>query len=198
MYVFFIQTGFFDKQIIFNQQKANIMKKTVLIFLCLAAFAVFTAEGSNFSRNGVGITGVQPTFEKRDLVINLGIGLPSSPQGTMGIPPVTASVEYGLIDNMFTENLNLGIGGIFGLQTYTDWGESHASLFFGVRAAVHYPLVENFDVHAGLMTSLRTNPNKVIPGVYIGGRYYFSDSFGVMAEVGYGITFLNVGVAFKF
>jgi len=32
---------------------------------------------------------------------------------------------------------------------------------------------------------------------YLGGRYYINDKFGVMAELGYGIAYLNIGVALR-
>jgi len=32
---------------------------------------------------------------------------------------------------------------------------------------------------------------------FIGGRYYFKDNLAVMAELGYGIAYLNIGVALK-
>ena len=34
--------------------------------------------------------------------------------------------------------------------------------------------------------------------IYVGGRWYFTDSFAAMLELGYGIAWLNIGVAFKF
>jgi hypothetical protein len=33
---------------------------------------------------------------------------------------------------------------------------------------------------------------------FVGGRYYFTDKFAGMLELGYGITYLNIGVALKF
>jgi hypothetical protein len=32
---------------------------------------------------------------------------------------------------------------------------------------------------------------------FVGGRYYFNDNLAAMAELGYGIAYLNIGVAFK-
>lgn len=179
------------------------MKRTLLISLIFAAFCNFSALGNNFSTGQGGISDVAPTFEKGDFVINVGIGFGRAPLGSTGIPPVSVSGEYGLIQDLFTENLHLGIGGILGIQTYTTThflhgSETHLSLSFLARAAVHYPLVDDFDVHAGLVTGFRTNPNRMIVGTYIGGRYYLNESFALMAEVGYGITYINLGVAFKF
>jgi hypothetical protein len=33
---------------------------------------------------------------------------------------------------------------------------------------------------------------------FIGGRYYFIENLALMAELGYGVAYLNVGIAFKF
>jgi len=33
---------------------------------------------------------------------------------------------------------------------------------------------------------------------YIGGRYYFTDNLAGMIELGYGIAYLNIGIALKF
>ena len=44
------------------------------------------------------------------------------------------------------------------------------------------------------------NPDQNLYDTYIsfvGARYYFSDSFGVYAELGYLLNFLNMGVTFK-
>jgi hypothetical protein len=37
----------------------------------------------------------------------------------------------------------------------------------------------------------------LIYGGFIGARYYFRDSFGVMGEAGYGLTYLTLGISLK-
>ncbi len=37
----------------------------------------------------------------------------------------------------------------------------------------------------------------IVP-VYVGARYYVTDKLGIMAELGYGVSVLNVGVSYKF
>jgi hypothetical protein len=34
--------------------------------------------------------------------------------------------------------------------------------------------------------------------VYVGGRWYFTENFGVFAEAGYGVAFLTLGASFRF
>ena len=41
------------------------------------------------------------------------------------------------------------------------------------------------------------NASSFVWSIYVGGRYYFTDSFAAMLELGYGIAWLNIGVAFK-
>jgi hypothetical protein len=33
---------------------------------------------------------------------------------------------------------------------------------------------------------------------FVGGRYYFTDNFAAMLELGYGATYGNIGIAYKF
>jgi hypothetical protein len=49
-----------------------------------------------------------------------------------------------------------------------------------------------------LGTTFTANSSSFAWSFFVGGRYYFTDSFAVMAELGYGIAWLNIGVAFKF
>jgi hypothetical protein len=92
----------------------------------------------------------------------------------------------------------------------------------GVRSAYHYNGInsDKFDVYGGLMLSDNilsykyTNSDPLYNGIYndlnksygsfisltafVGGRYFFTDNIGAFAELGYGVAYLNLGVAFKF
>lgn len=89
----------------------------------------------------------------------------------------------------------------------------------GLRSAYHFNGLkeEAFDPYGGVMLSyniLRYTyqdndpfPNDYITGsygsglglsVYVGGRYYFTDNLAAMAELGYGISFFTVGIAYQF
>jgi hypothetical protein len=37
-----------------------------------------------------------------------------------------------------------------------------------------------------------------VSSFFVGGRYYFSEFFAAMLELGYGVSYLNIGVALKF
>jgi hypothetical protein len=165
-----------------------------------------TADGGNFG--------------KGDLVLNLGVGFGNITYGTgygMQVPPVTASLEFCVSDKLFGDGKGaIGVAPYIG---YASWkyeylgGDSVLTdIIGGVRGNLHYQFSPKLDTYAGLSLGYEYVKWKDdtfgdlygggVGGVYfgflIGGRYYFSDKFGIMAEAGYGITILNVGVALKF
>src|SRR5690554_5471159 len=158
-----------------------------------------------------------PAFEKSDLVFNAGIGFGSSIYSGVGyssvLPGLSLSGEYGIVDDIWTDRLNLGVGGYIGFSG-SKWGNVKTTyIVFGARGAFHYTFVDNLDVYAGALLGYRIvsdnradsglyplySPyrNRVVFSPYIGARYYFSDKFGVMGELGGGITYANIGVTLK-
>ncbi len=109
--------------------------------------------------------------------------------------------------------------------TYTDpftpsnnytYGWKYTSLIIGPRGTFHYNFLPKFDTYAGVLlgfnyvTSKETgnwqyignygqkaSSSDLAYSVFIGGRYYFTNNFAVMAELGYGISYLNLGIALK-
>jgi hypothetical protein len=167
------------------------------------------------------IVAQESTFNKGDKVLNLGFGLGSTLYSgsyyKSQIPPLSASVEVGVVDKVLEKGV-IGIGGYLGYSSYKydylGWGWKYSNIIIGARGLFHYPLVNKLDTYTGLLlgynvasskefgTSLGYNYNASSGGVvyawFVGARYYFKDTFGVMAELGYGITYLNLGVALKF
>lgn len=164
----------------------------------------------------------ESTFKQGDKVLNLGIGIGSTfYSGTgykAGIPPISASLEFGVKDGVLDKG-TIGIGGYLGYSShkweYSGWGWKYTNIILGVRGVFHYPLVNKLDTYTGLLLGYNIATSKefgtavfgynysassggVAYAWFVGGRYYFSDSFAVMAELGYGITYLNLGVALKF
>lgn len=161
-----------------------------------------------------------PTFEKGDKVLNLGIGFGG--YGTWGyspaVPPLSASVEVGIMDNILDKG-TIGIGGFLAFASYKErdyYANSYWTfnrLVIGARGTFHYPLVDNLDTYGGIMLGLNNNTWKwngtgahtlnsggsgLGFSLFAGGRYYFTDKLAAMAELGYGIAYLNLGVALKF
>jgi len=190
--------------------KAIFQKTAMAIVLCFA-FA-FSAQS-------------QDAFKKSDLVANFGIGLLNyngSGYSTT-FPPITASVEYGIIDEVFNEYSKIGVGAILGYYgdkyktiAYTN---TYSHFLVGTRGSFHYLFVDKLDTYGGLMigydvasykrkwnsgyTEFSTLNNDDTEfsfqyGLFVGARYYFAESFGVFAEAGYGISALNLGFTLKF
>ena len=112
----------------------------------------------------------------------------------------------------------LGVGGYLG---YTGakwenqgWGWNYSSVIVGGRAALHYQLIDKLDSYTGLMLGYNVvssksfgsngswgNHSAVGSGItyswFLGGRYYFTDNVAGLLELGYGVSFLNIGVSFK-
>ncbi|NOU48528.1 MAG: hypothetical protein HOO86_15920 [Bacteroidales bacterium] len=173
----------------------------------------------------LNLTAQDNMFAKGDKVVNLGIGIGSvlytGTGYTSSIPPISASFEVGVKDDVLDVG-SIGVGGYLGYASskweYSyggySYGYKYTNIILGARGTFHYPLVDNLDTYTGIMlgfnivsakefgdidplNSYSTSASGAIFSWYAGGRYYFTDSFAAMAEIGYGIAWLNLGVALK-
>ena len=181
------------------------MKKTALLILG-AIFIIAQASAQT------------PSFSRGDKVLNLGVGFGSTiyigSYYKMQVPPVSASFEYGIVDGIL-EKASVGVGGYLGFSSYkyeySGSGWKYSNIIIAGRGTFHYPFVEKLDTYAGVLLGYNIGSSKVFgtpvgsddisSGLaysgFVGARYYFKEKFGVMAELGYGITYINIGVAFK-
>jgi len=183
------------------------MKNKVLILATLFAFGFLTINAQT------------STFEKGDKVLNLGIGFGG--YGTWGyrvvLPPLSASFEVGILDGILDKG-SIGVGGYLAFASYKErryLGDSYwtySRVVIGPRGTFHYPLVDKLDTYGGLMLGFNKNTwnwhGSGVHGtdsggsglgfsIFVGGRYYLSEKLAVMAELGYGISYLNLGIALK-
>ncbi len=111
----------------------------------------------------------------------------------------------------------LTIGGETGFSMFwhhwgTDWNESWANFLVGGRSAYHYgwevkgldtyggiPLGIGFSVHSFDDVAGYKGFTPVYPyfGIFFGATYFFNDLIGVNGEVGYNITYANLGLVFQ-
>jgi len=184
------------------------MKLKMLLFVALFIFGLTQANS-------------QPVA-KGDKLLNLGLGIGSTLySGTYykgQIPPISASLEYVVNDEILGGNAALGVGGYLGYSSYKyeyqNWGWKYNNIIIGPRGYFHYNFIENLDTYTGLLLGYNISSSKefgvTTPGYvfdqtnggftwswFVGGRYFFSDNLAVMAELGYGISYLNVGVTFR-
>lgn len=163
----------------------------------------------------------ESTFQQGNKVLNLGIGLGSTlytgSYYKSSIPPLSASLEFGVKDGVLDKG-SIGIGGYLGYSShkwdYLGWGWKYSNFIIGARGVFHYPLVSKLDTYTGILLGYNIATSKefgnsvpgydysastggVIGAWFVGARYYFNEKFAVMGELGYGITYLNLGIALK-
>ncbi len=198
------------------------MKNNLITYLFFIALLLGTPfSGSVYAENSTGE--VPPIFKEGDKVINLGLGIGSTLYSgryyTSKVPPVSVSFEMGFMDDFLIEDLTLGLGGYLGYASskYEDgqglWGRDYTYIIVGGRGAAHYPIIENLDTYVGLMMGVNITTSKafgsgtssvsakgsgIAYSLYGGARYYFAENLAVMGEIGYGIAYLNIGLAFRF
>ena len=154
----------------------------------------------------------ESTFKKGDKVVNLGIGLGSTLYtglgNKMGIPPISGSLEIGIV-NLLNDKASIGVGGYLGYSSHKYYSYAVSNFIIGARGAFHYALVDKLDTYAGLILGYDIESSNInvygynsgsglVSSEFIGARYYISNSFAVMGELGYGIAWLTLGVALKF
>jgi hypothetical protein len=191
------------------------MKKTIFMTIAALVLLAHAAHSQDSKAYKVG-----------DNVISAGIGLGSSigsfTYGTQ-TPGFSAQYERGLWE---AGPGVISLGGYVGIKSfsydYADYGENYQSKWnytiVGVRGAYHYTgfNVDKLDVYGGLMLSydaLSFTDNDASNGqsyggtatgssvgltAFIGGRYYFAGNLAAFAELGYGVSYLNLGLAYKF
>ena len=172
---------------------------------------------------GIQAASAQDAFTKGDVVINAGIGFGNTLHTGSGykttVPAISGSVEFCIIDNLFDANSSIGVGGIIGYsaQKYDglyNYEVKYSDFLLGARGSFHYQFVPKLDTYAGIVlgydivsTSVKNGSSSysyaadgssVFAGAYLGARYYFTDNFAAMAELGYDIAILKIGVAIKF
>jgi hypothetical protein len=184
--------------------------KIAILCLMLAIFLPLSAQKTE-------------TFKKGDKVLSLGLGLGSTYVNwggyyKMSVPPLFISGDYCLREDLGPGNL--GVGGYIGYSAYkyepaANWGYKYSTLFIGVRGTYHFTdLVDKLDLYGGItlggkivsgkgygdfgVYNYATNSSGALVEIFAGARYYFAPSFGVMAELGYGVAWLKLGVSVKF
>lgn len=184
------------------------MKKNQLLKLAVFAIAILTAGGANAQKNETPSTATV----KGTNYVNAGIGLGTFGfTGTGGLP-ITASFEHG-----FTDKISAGLSvGIVSTKYANYW--KYKYFVVGARGSYHFNELLNvsnpkLDVYGGATLFYRgysvkySGPDEYFGkstaggldiALHAGGHYYFADNFGAFAELGWGISPLQLGVSLKF
>ncbi len=156
---------------------------------------------------------------KGDFLLNAGLGVGTYDGQNVSFPPISLSGDYTLKDNLFDPYSSMTLGGYLGYYgteaaaNNLTWKWSN--LLFGVRGALHYSFLDQLDTYGGLMLGYNkiistvdglgqnstiadeASKGKVIYSVFVGARYFFTNNVGAYAEVGYGVSALELGITFR-
>ncbi len=185
------------------------MKKITLLLILAAAL-------------GAGPLHAQ-SFQQGSDVLSVGAGLGSA-IGSFSYgsqtPALSVQYEHGVWEIGGPGVISLG--GYAGIKGYkystSSYKEKWNYTIIGLRSAYHYNGLrsEALDLYGGLMLSYnilhysyKDAGGNGISGagnygsaagftLFVGGRYYFTPGIGVFAELGYGVSFLTLGLAFSF
>ena len=162
----------------------------------------------------VSVSMGQIAYKQGDMVVSgmLGLGGVAGVYGESGMPPISASVDYGF-------NENISIGGLAGITTseesYLIGGKwKYTYIIIGARGAYHYDFLhkDNIDTYGGIMIGYNivssswegtgsglygASGSYLLYGGFIGGRYYFMPNLAAQVELGYGMGYITIGVAYK-
>lgn len=164
----------------------------------------------------IGTSGYSQYFKEKDQVINLGIGIGSALYGTgntVSFPPLAASYEYGLKEGVGPGVV--GIGGYLGIAASRSELYKYTYTAIGVRGTYHVvDIADKLDLYGGLMLyyaifgskwyggpeviKYKADASHAAASIFVGARYYLSEQFALMGEIGYGFSTLSLGVAYKF
>lgn len=161
----------------------------------------------------------QDVFKKGDNLVGAQIGIGK------GLA-ISGTYEKGVVDNLFDGNGSIGVGGYLGYlhdkDSYTysgyEFGWKYDDIILGVRGNLHYQFIDRLDTYAGLMLGYEivnaqsygkesdggaiTDASAEASGfaftIHLGTRYYFTENFAAGLEIGYGVSYANVGIAYKF
>jgi hypothetical protein len=204
------------------------MKKQLQIIFVLLAGCIFNTSAQSFAKQQMDVNfgfGIGNTFINRGATKVFPAISTSFDYGVTDAISVGAYLGYASATYKYTGTewhpSGNGIGNAYGnYYYYTDTYKWKFSIV-GARGAYHFAKFINndkTDLYAGIMlganfskytfTTDSPYPEHVatqtqsysglIWSGFLGCRYRFTDMVGVFGELGYGITYLNLGVNFKF
>ncbi|MDR2286675.1 MAG: hypothetical protein LBE04_04260 [Prevotellaceae bacterium] len=175
-------------------------------FVTIIAF--WTLSQVSFAQN------MDMAFVKDDKVVNASLGFVNTIYTGNGwkttFPPISFTGEYGIVDGLIDGKASIGAGvdvSYIGTKYYDLYLKlyKYSNLIFGIRGAFHYQFIDKLDTYAGLLIGYKIVSgnsdyaiNEPVWGYYVGARYYLTDNFAIMSEIGNNVSLISIGVAYKF
>jgi len=158
----------------------------------------------------------------------IGLGFYGNVYGNESVPPLSASVEYG-IHNLVSIGGGLGFEGSSYDYSFNGYGWKYTYSYVPVmfRGVFHpfnlptlinkIPMRDKWDAYGGIslgwtivnfsestptgytgVSDYSTGGSYFNGGLLLGARYYFTKNFGAYAEEGSGFGWFNIGGVYKF
>lgn len=141
---------------------------------------------------------------------------------TQSSPAISLSVEKGIVEGIGPGVIS--VGGLIGYKSYSykwdmlgdDYKATWNNIYIAARGAYHYNFTDNpkVDTYAGVSLAARimkysdnytdssisdyNSDTSLDAGIFLGGRYLFTDKLGAFAELGYDMSYLKLGLTSKF
>lgn len=184
--------------------------KKIIIATCLLISQLSIAQkefskGNNYASISYGLGTIGMNFT------SIYSSLPNYKSSTLG--PIGGYYERAVTDNI---GAGISINYLRNSASYDMIGTAIdmtiSQLAVAVRGAYHFKLSnKKLDPYAGAGLAYRNFSYKsnissinfsfgspVGIQAYAGSRFFFTDNLAAFAEVGYGVSFLNIGATFKF
>ncbi len=166
------------------------------------------------------------TFAKKDNVLGVGFGI-GGVYGFSGFtnqsPAFGLQYDRGIVE--LGMGGVIGVGGFIGYKSIVNkfqlFGDTYKDkwsiVIIGARGTFHYDLfqVEKLDTYAGTMIAYHivnktedyptqlfytttSHSSSVYASIFAGAKYYLSPQVAAFGELGYGVSWLTLGVSLKF
>jgi hypothetical protein len=201
--------------------QAALQEKIMAKKLVLVVGLVFMTTAGAFAQSE-WYNSYSPSVAKSKMLINAGIGYGFSIRYSLGIPPISASVDFRLPVKV---PIMAGAFGAFSTWGYnTGSGDykidvTYINIGFGGQLAYHFNFAEKLDVYTGMSLGYviqtagikygSAYDNGYKPGGYsgvsfllwgsnVGARFFFTEKLGAYLELGYsGLQVASAGITFK-
>lgn len=194
-----------------NHSFRNAMATALVLAATTISNAQSFSEGDNVLGAGVGLlggysVGWSGTGVSQSPAINLHFdhGMGELGAGTWGLGGYvgykTINYESKYIYYNYDYKYTYLVVGARGTWHFNDWhGNDKLDTYGGVMLAYRsVSFTDNTDYGAyGYLNTYTYSGSGVGLSVFAGTRYYFSDKFGLYGELGYGISWLQLGLALK-
>lgn len=200
------------------------MKRTITTIFCAAVLGMTNMAnaqsyevGTNVLSLGVGLgssIGYTNSSQSPALSIQFEHGITELGSGVVSIGGYVGLKTYkyewsgtgyhfpeGYYNYTYTQKWNYTIIGLRGAYHFTGLDVDKVDLYGGVMLSYNilsYKYSDTDPYYSDSYYNYGTYGSAAGFSIYGGGRYFFTDNIGAFLELGYGISYLNLGLSFKF